>query len=365
MRILVTGGAGFIGSNFLQTLVPLHPEHSFLCFDKLTYAGNLLSLSEIQGAKNFSLEVADVADAESVTRIFGDFRPDVVVHFAAESHVDRSIHDPGEFVRTNVVGTLQLLNASRSCAKSSPAFRFHHVSTDEVYGSLEDEGTFTEDSRYDPSSPYAASKASSDHLVRAFHRTYGLPVTITNCSNNYGPRQAPEKLIPLTMLNALEGRELPVYGTGGNSRDWLFVEDHCEAVWTVIERGRVGQTYNVGGGEERTNIDVVRAICRLVAEKTGRPAEDVLGLIRFVADRPGHDWRYAIDASKLQQELGWQPKLRLNDGLARTLSWYMSNPAWVKAVQAGEHQKWLEKNYDRRPAHAQAAAANSTKGTHS
>jgi dTDP-glucose 4,6-dehydratase len=363
VRILVTGGAGFIGSNFLNTFVPRHPEHSFLCFDKLTYAGNLLSLTPIQGAKNFSLEVADVADAESVTRIFGDFRPDVVIHFAAESHVDRSIHDPGEFVRTNVVGTLQLLNAARVSAKSSASFRFHHVSTDEVYGSLEDEGTFTEDSRYDPSSPYAASKASSDHLVRAFHRTYGLPVTITNCSNNYGPRQAPEKLIPLTMLNALEGRELPVYGQGRNSRDWLYVEDHCEAVWTVIERGRVGQTYNVGGGEERTNIDVVRAICQLVAGKTGRAPDEVLGLIRFVADRPGHDWRYAIDASKLERELGWKPTMHLATGLARTLAWYMDNPAWVKAVQAGEHQKWLEKNYDHRL--RPAAGAASPKGTES
>jgi dTDP-glucose 4,6-dehydratase len=357
MRILVTGGAGFIGSNFLNMLVPRHAQHTFLCFDKLTYAGNPLSLSDIQGARNFSLEVADVADADSVARIFGDFRPDVVVHFAAESHVDRSIHDPGEFVRTNVVGTLQLLNAARASAKASPSFRFHHVSTDEVYGSLQDEGTFTEESRYDPSSPYAASKASSDHLVRAFHRTYGLPVTITNCSNNYGPRQAPEKLIPLTILNALEGRELPVYGTGGNSRDWLYVEDHCEAVWTVIAHGQVGQTYNVGGGEERTNIDVVRTICRLVAEKTGRSAEAVLGLIRFVADRPGHDWRYAVDASKLERELGWKPTLRLGTGLARTLSWYMENPAWVKAVQAGEHQKWLEKNYDQRQRQALEVAS--------
>ena len=360
MRILVTGGAGFIGSNFLNMFVPRHAEHSFLCFDKLTYAGNPLSLSDVKNAKNFSLEVADVADADSVARIFGDFRPEVVVHFAAESHVDRSIHDPGEFVRTNVVGTLQLLNAARTSAKASPSFRFHHVSTDEVYGSLEDEGTFTEESRYDPSSPYAASKASSDHLVRAFHRTYGLPVTITNCSNNYGPRQAPEKLIPLTMLNALEGRELPVYGTGRNSRDWLYVEDHCEAVWTVIARGQVGQTYNVGGGEERTNIDVVRTICALVAEKTGRSAEAVLGLIRFVADRPGHDWRYAIDASKLERELGWKPTLRLGEGLARTLSWYMGNPAWVKAVQAGEHQKWLEKNYD--PRQRQALEVPSPEG---
>jgi len=352
MRILVTGGAGFIGSNFLNTFVPRHPDHSFLCFDKLTYAGNPLSLSEIEGARNFALEVADIADAEAVDRVFRDFRLDVVVHFAAESHVDRSIHDPGEFVRTNVVGTLQLLNACRAAWKGAApvsGHRFHHVSTDEVYGSLTDDGGyFTEDTRYDPSSPYAASKASSDHLVRAFHRTYGLPVTITNCSNNYGPRQAPEKLIPLTLLNALEGRQLPVYGTGKNRRDWLFVEDHCDAVWTVLERGRVGQTYNVGGGAERANIEVVETICRLVAERTGKPAEQVLGLIRYVEDRPGHDWRYAIDASKIEQELGWKPRMDLATGLARTLAWYAENPAWVKAVQAGEHQKWLEKNYDHR-----------------
>jgi dTDP-glucose 4,6-dehydratase len=237
------------------------------------------------------------------------------------------------------------------------------VSTDEVYGSLTDDGGyFTEDTRYDPSSPYAASKASSDHLVRAFHRTYGLPVTITNCSNNYGPRQAPEKLIPLTLLNALEGRELPVYGTGKNKRDWLFVEDHCEAVWTVLERGRAGQTYNVGGGAERANIDVVRTICQLVAERTGRPAEQVLGLIRFVEDRPGHDWRYAIDASKIEKELGWRPRMDLATGLARTLAWYTENPTWVKAVQAGEHQKWLEKNYDHR-LRAGGGASDSAKGT--
>jgi dTDP-glucose 4,6-dehydratase len=356
MRILVTGGAGFIGSNFLNMFVPRHPEHSFVCFDKLTYAGNPLSLSDIDGAKNFTLEVADIADGDVVNRIFGEFHPDVVVHFAAESHVDRSIHDPGAFVRTNVVGTLQLLNACRAMWKGSRTGRFHHVSTDEVYGSLKDEGTFTEDSRYDPSSPYAASKASSDHLVRAFHRTYGLPVTITNCSNNYGPRQAPEKLIPLTLLNALEGRELPVYGTGGNCRDWLYVDDHCEAIWTVIQRGQIGHTYNVGGNEERTNIDVVRALCQLVAEQTGRPAADVLGLIRFVEDRPGHDWRYAVDSSKLKRELGWEPTLGFAEGLSRTLAWYVANPAWVKAVQAGEHQTWLEKNYDRRLKTARDAA---------
>jgi dTDP-glucose 4,6-dehydratase len=350
MRVFVTGGAGFIGSNFLNMLVPRHPEHSFVCVDKLTYAGNPLSLTAIEAAENFALEVADIADAGAVTRLFEQYRPDVVVHFAAETHVDRSILDPAEFVRTNVVGTLQLLNACKAqwTADKAAFRRFHHVSTDEVYGSLGDDGTFTEDSRYDPSSPYAASKASSDHLVRAFHRTYGLPVTISNCSNNYGPRQAPEKLIPLTLLNALEGKELPVYGTGKNSRDWLHVEDHCDAVWTVIERGASGQTYNVGGGEERKNIDVVRTICELVAQETRRPAAEVLALVRFVEDRPGHDWRYAIDASKLNRELGWSPRMRLATGLKQTIRWYMSNPDWVRAVQSGEHQRWIAKNYEGR-----------------
>ncbi len=300
MKVLVTGGAGFIGSNFLQTFVRRHPEHSFVCFDKLTYAGNLLSLSGIDSAKNFRVrEGAAISRTRrpSSTSSDGTLQADVVVHFAAESHVDRSIHDPAEFVRTNVMGTLHLLNACKGAWKGSSPHRFHHVSTDEVYGSLhsETEGAFTENSHYDPSSPYAASKASSDHLVRAFHRTFGLPITITNCSNNYGPRQAPEKLIPLTMLNALEGRELPVYGTGTNRRDWLYVEDHCEAIWTVLEHGVVGQTYNVGGGDERSNIELVRAMCQLVAEETGRPPDRVLGLIRFVEDRPGHDWRYAIE----------------------------------------------------------------------
>jgi dTDP-glucose 4,6-dehydratase len=351
MKILVTGGAGFIGSNFLLTFVPRRPDHSFVCLDKLTYAGNLESLAEIDGADNFEFERGDIADADVVERVFERHRPDVVVHFAAESHVDRSIHDPAEFVRTNVMGTLHLLNASKSTWKGGGSQRFHHVSTDEVYGSLhtEDEAAFSEDSRYDPSSPYAASKAGSDHLVRAFHRTFGLPVTITNCSNNYGPRQAPEKLIPLTMLNALEGRELPVYGTGSNRRDWLYVGDHCEAIWTVLERGVVGHTYNVGGGDERNNIELVRAMCRLVAEETGRSLESVLGLIRFVQDRPGHDWRYAIDAAKIQGDLAWTPRVRLAEGLRTTLRWYMQNPAWVESMRSGEHRLWVEKNYERRP----------------
>jgi len=352
MKILVTGGAGFIGSNFLQIMVPRHPEHSFVCLDRLTYAGNPLSLEEIRDARNFAFETGDVADPATVTSVFERHRPEAVVHFAAESHVDRSIHDPAEFVRTNVLGTLQLLSAARaSWAPLGGEFRrFHHVSTDEVYGSLHDEGqpAFTEETRYDPSSPYAASKAGSDHLVRAFHRTYGLPVTITNCSNNYGPRQAPEKLIPLTMLRAVDGHELPVYGTGTNRRDWLFVDDHCEAVWMVLERGAVGRTYNVGGGDERANIDVVRSICVLVAEETGKAAADVLALIRFVEDRPGHDWRYAVESSSIRRELGWTPKSGMEGGLRRTLRWYLSHPKWVESMRSGEHRQWLEKNYDRR-----------------
>ncbi|MGH7435969.1 MAG: dTDP-glucose 4,6-dehydratase [Polyangiaceae bacterium] len=356
MRVLVTGGAGFIGSNFLQMFVGRKPEHTFVCFDKLTYAGNLLSLEEISSAPNFAFEKGDVADPADVDRVFEQHRPDAVVHFAAESHVDRSIHDPGAFVRTNVNGTLTLLLACKKLweggggsERSGQAHRFHHVSTDEVYGSLtEHDPAFTEETRYDPSSPYAASKAGSDHLVRAFHRTYGIPVTLTNCSNNYGARQGPEKLVPLTLLNALEGRELPVYGTGTNRRDWLYVDDHCEAIWTVLERGVVGQTYNIGGGDEQCNIDVVKTICRLVAEETGKSEDSVLGLIRFVKDRPGHDWRYAIDATKVHGALGWEPKVRIAEGLRETLRWYVKNPRWVESMKSGEHRQWVEKNYGSR-----------------
>jgi dTDP-glucose 4,6-dehydratase len=357
VKILVTGGAGFIGSNFLQMFVRRKPEHTFVCFDKLTYAGNLLSLDEISSAPNFAFEKGDVADAADVDRVFEQHKPDQVIHFAAESHVDRSIHDPGAFVRTNVNGTLTLLLASKKLWESGQSgqggggapHRFHHVSTDEVYGSLtEHDPAFTEETRYDPSSPYAASKAGSDHLVRAFHRTYGVPVTITNCSNNYGARQAPEKLIPLTLLNALEGRDLPVYGTGTNRRDWLYVDDHCEAIWTVLERGAVGQTYNIGGGDEQCNIDVVKTICQLVAEETGRSEESVLGLIKFVKDRPGHDWRYAIDARKVHGALGWEPKVRIAQGLRETLRWYVKNPKWVESMKSGDHREWVEKNYGSR-----------------
>ena len=344
MKIVVTGGGGFIGSNFLNLLVPRHPEHHFINIDKLTYAANLSNLEPIRGATNYAFERVDIADRAAVSELFARIRPDVVVHFAAESHVDRSIHAPHEFVETNITGTFNLLDAFRALPKQDGRL-FHHVSTDEVYGSLGATGAFTEESPYDPSSPYSASKAASDHLVRAYSRTYGLPVKITNCSNNYGPYQFPEKLIPLTILNALEGKPLPVYGRGENVRDWLFVSDHCEAIWAVMERGRLGETYNVGGRSERRNIDVVREICRLVATETGRSSDDVLGLITFVEDRPGHDLRYAIDPAKIERDCDFAPRESFESGLRKTVRFYLENPQWVKDVRTGEYRAWIEKNY--------------------
>lgn len=345
MKILVTGGAGFIGSNFLRTYVPKYPNHSFINLDKLTYAANLYNLKDISDAKNYFFVQADIADFESVKAVFDRFEPDVIVHFAAESHVDRSILGPAEFIKTNIVGTFNLLEACRFYWKDKENKLFHHVSTDEVYGSLGDTGYFTEESRYDPSSPYSASKASSDHLVRAYHRTYGLPVKVTNCTNNYGPYQFPEKLIPLTILNALEGKPIPLYGKGQNVRDWLYVKDHCEAIWAVIQKGRIGETYNISGNEERKNIDVIEEICQILAEELGRPADEFKSLITFVADRPGHDLRYALDSSKIRSELGWKPKETFSSGLRKTVKWYLSNTEWVSAVKTGEYKKWIERNY--------------------
>ncbi|MDH7568053.1 MAG: dTDP-glucose 4,6-dehydratase [Armatimonadota bacterium] len=348
MVILVTGGAGFIGSNFLNLMVPRYPQHCFVNVDKLTYAGNLLSLSEVDPLPNYRFERVDITDAAAVACLFRTYRPQLVFHFAAESHVDRSIASPAAFIQTNVVGTFNLLEACRAQHQQGQRCHLHHVSTDEVYGSLGETGFFTEESRYDPSSPYSASKAASDHLVRAYFRTYGLPVTITNCSNNYGPRQFPEKLIPLMTLNALEGKPLPVYGEGRNVRDWLYVDDHCEAVWRVAEAGRVGETYNVGGNSERRNLDVVRTICRVVAQHTNRAAEDVERLITFVPDRPGHDLRYAIDASKIRRELGWAPRETFETGIEKTVRWYLENTAWVNSVRSGEYRNWIRQNYDQR-----------------
>jgi dTDP-glucose 4,6-dehydratase len=346
MRILVTGGCGFIGANFLNLSVEKRVGDQFLNVDALTYSANPQSLRAIEACANYAFERVDLADARATEAVVLEFRPQLVVHFAAESHVDRSILGPRAFLRANVDGTLNLLEACRKLG--SDLELFHHVSTDEVYGSLGETGHFTESTPYDPSSPYSASKAASDHLVRAWGRTYGLPTKISNCSNNYGPYQFPEKLIPLMILNASAGKPLPVYGQGTNVRDWLYVTDHCEAIWAIIERGAVGQTYNVGGNNEQTNIDVVRHICELVAARKGQPVEEVLRLITFVTDRPGHDQRYAIDASKIRRECGWEPRETFVSGFQKTVDWYFDNPDWVHSVQTGAYKQWLDRNYAHR-----------------
>lgn len=344
MRILVTGGAGFIGANFLNLLVPRHPEHFFVNLDALTYAANPHSLAAIEGRANYAFAHVDLVDFEAVRETVAKHRPEVVVHFAAESHVDRSIAGPRPFVRTNIEGTFNLLEACRETWKVGEGL-FHHVSTDEVYGSLAADGLFTEETKYDPSSPYSASKAASDHLVRAWGRTFGMPVKITNCSNNYGPLQFPEKLIPLMIQNLLERKPLPVYGKGENVRDWLFVRDHCEAIWTVVEKGRPGETYNIGGGSQRRNLDVVKELCAIVAAETGAGEAELLGLVTFVKDRPGHDLRYAIDATKIERELGWRPAHTFESGLRKTVRWYLDNQDWVASVRTGAYRRWIEQNY--------------------
>ena len=347
MNILVTGGAGFIGANFLNLLVPRYREHTFINVDALTYAANLKSLESIAHAPNYAFERVDIAEFDAVLAIFDKYKPSLVVHFAAESHVDRSITGPRAFVRANIEGTFNLLEACRARWQPGEGL-FHHVSTDEVYGSLGDTGYFTEETRYDPSSPYSASKAASDHLVRAYMRTFKLSAKITNCSNNYGPLQFPEKLIPLIIGNVLEKKPLPVYGKGENVRDWLYVGDHCEAIWKVIQEGKVGETYNVGGHNEWKNIDVVKLLIKIVAAETGGNEAELLGLISYVTDRPGHDARYAIDAGKLQRELGWTPKETFETGMQKTVRWYLDNQDWVAAVRSGEYRKWIEQNYGSR-----------------
>ncbi|MEN6452500.1 MAG: dTDP-glucose 4,6-dehydratase [Thermoguttaceae bacterium] len=342
--IVVTGGAGFIGSCFVRRSIA-DEKCRVVNFDKLTYAGNLDSLASVSGHPRYVFIRGDIADPVAVERLMAEQEPTAIVHFAAESHVDRSIDGPGEFVRTNVVGTFQLLDAARRyvaklSAERKSQFRFLHVSTDEVYGSLGPTGLFTEESPYDPSSPYSASKASADHLARAYFRTYGLPVLVTNCSNNYGPCQFPEKLIPLIILNALEGKRLPVYGDGQNVRDWLYVEDHCRALWRVLKTGQPGETYNIGGNCQQKNIDIVRTVCRIVDElRPGLPHAPCESLIEFVRDRPGHDRRYAIDASKIRRELGWQPEHDFNSGIRQTVQWYLDNPEWVARAASGEYQR--------------------------
>lgn len=331
----MTGGAGFIGSCFLHKFVASHPDISFVTLDALTYAGSLASLKGVLEAENHTFIKGDIRDAALVNKVFEENQPGVVVHFAAESHVDRSISGPKDFIETNVGGTFNLLEAARAAwGTGLEGKRFHHISTDEVFGSLGETGFFTESTPYSPRSPYSASKASSDHLVNAYHHTYGLPVTITNCSNNYGPRQNPEKLIPLMTLNALAGKPLPVYGSGGNVRDWLHAADHCDAIWQVLSRGQVGETYVVGGRSERTNLQVVAAILDSVAELAGKDRAELESLISYVPDRLGHDWRYAIDAAKIESELGWKPAHTFESGICETVAWYLENQEWVKEVMA-------------------------------
>ena len=348
MNIIVTGGAGFIGSNFVFYMLEKHPEDRIICVDKLTYAGNLSTLAPVMENPQFRFVKADICDRDAIYSLFEEEHPDVVVNFAAESHVDRSIASPDDFVQTNIVGTFRLLEAAR---ERGPALKlFHHVSTDEVFGSLGETGFFSETTPYAPHSPYSASKAGSDHLVRAFRDTYGLPVTLTNCSNNYGPYQFPEKLIPLMVLNALEGKDLPVYGEGTNVRDWLHVEDHCEAIWTVMTQAALGETYCIGGRNEMRNIDVVGRICDLVDRlapplPSGAPRSS---LVKHVKDRLGHDRRYAIDCSKLERDLGWKPKHDAASGFEETVRWYLGNPAWVESVRTGAYRNWIERNYSNR-----------------
>ena len=356
MTILVTGGAGFIGGNFVLDWVAGSDE-TVINLDKLTYAGNLETLSTLHGNPSHIFVQGDIGDRVLVERLLAEHRPSAVINFAAESHVDRSIHGPGDFIETNIVGTYNLLESVRGYWNGLPegqkaAFRFLHVSTDEVYGSLaKDDPAFAETNRYEPNSPYSASKAASDHLVRAWHHTYGLPVLTTNCSNNYGPFHFPEKLIPLMIVNALAGKPLPVYGDGMQIRDWLYVKDHCSAIRRVLEAGRLGETYNVGGWNEKPNIEIVKTVCALLDElrprADGKPYAEQ---ITYVTDRPGHDRRYAIDATKIHRELGWMPAETFESGIRKTVQWYLDNSGWVVNVQSGDYRKWLDQNYASRAA---------------
>ena len=341
-RFLVTGGAGFIGSAVVRKLVG-EMQADVCVVDKLTYAGNLASLKPVAGSNRYRFEQADIGDGERMRAILDDFAPDIVMHLAAESHVDRSIDGPSAFIETNIVGTFALLQESLRYFRALPedrkaAFRFHHISTDEVFGSLGDDGFFREDTAYQPNSPYSASKAASDHLVRAWHHTYGLPTVVTNCSNNYGPYHFPEKLIPLMIINALEGKPLPVYGNGRNVRDWLYVEDHADALVLAASRGKVGESYNIGGHNEKANIEVVRAICAILDELAPDPNGPHERLITYVTDRPGHDARYAIDAAKIERELGWTPKQTFETGLRRTVEWYLVNRDWWGDIRSGVYR---------------------------
>lgn len=355
-NVLITGGAGFIGSNFVRYLLNAEPEVHIVNLDALTYAGSPENLDDLPDHTRHEFIKGDICDRPLIDRLLRRYEIDTVVHFAAETHVDRSILGPDQFIQTNVVGTFTLLQAVKQYWIEERSFslgeiRFHHISTDEVFGSLEpDDPPWTEDTPYAPNSPYAASKAASDHLVRSYHHTYSLPITITNCSNNYGPHQFPEKLIPLMLLNALEGTALPVYGDGGQIRDWLYVDDHCDAIWTVLRKGTPGETYNIGGNNQPTNLVVVQALCEILDELApNSPHVPHEALIQYVADRPGHDRRYAMDTSKIKRELGWHPRQSLESGLLKTAQWYLDHPEWVDVIRKQtDYQTWLDQNYEQR-----------------
>ncbi len=347
--LLITGGAGFIGSHVVRLLAQKYPHYKILNLDALTYAGNMENLADVEALPNYIFIKGDITDAPFIDRVFARHRPDGVIHLAAESHVDRSISDPLAFINTNILGTVNLLNAARSTWKSTfERKRFYHISTDEVYGSLGTSGLFTETTAYDPRSPYSASKASSDHLVRAYYHTYDLPVVISNCSNNYGPNQFPEKLIPLAINNIKNNMPIPIYGKGENIRDWLYVEDHANAIDLIFHEGRDGETYNIGGNNEWSNIDLIRQLCQVMDKSLGREPGTSANLITFVKDRAGHDKRYAIDSSKIMEELGWKPSLQFEEGLKKTVDWYLSNEKWMNHVLSGDYAKYYKEQYEQR-----------------
>jgi dTDP-glucose 4,6-dehydratase len=346
MTVIITGGAGFIGSHVVRLFVTKYPKHRIINLDALTYAGNLENLRDIENAPNYVFEKGNILDTDDLDRVFTTHKPDGIIHLAAESHVDRSIHSPLDFVHTNVLGTINLLNTAKKHWTDLKGKRFYHISTDEVYGALGETGYFTEETAYAPNSPYSASKASSDHFVRAYGETYHLPVIITNCSNNYGPNHFPEKLVPLFINNIIHKKPLPVYGDGLYTRDWLYVKDHAIAIDIVFHNGKDGETYNIGGFNEWKNIDLVKLLCKLMDEKLGNLPGTSEKLITYVKDRPGHDRRYAIDASKISKELGWKPSLTFEEGLSQTIDWYLQNTEWLKHVTSGEYQQYYSKQYD-------------------
>jgi dTDP-glucose 4,6-dehydratase len=346
MNILITGGAGFIGSHVVRLFLKEYPNDHIYNLDALTYAGNLENLKDVEEMPNYTFLKADITDAKAIHTLFTDYKFDKVIHLAAESHVDRSISNPMQFVQTNIIGTLNLLNAALALWKTDFSDKlFYHISTDEVYGSLGSEGLFTENSTYDPNSPYSASKAGSDHFVRAYGATYGLPYIISNCSNNYGPNQFPEKLIPLFINNCIEGKPLPIYGDGKYTRDWLYVIDHARAIDQIFRQGKIGETYNIGGFNEWTNLDLVNLLCELMDDALNRAPESSAAQIVFIKDRPGHDRRYAIDASKLKNELGWEPSVTFKEGLAKTITWYLGNTEWLQAITSGAYKEYYKKQY--------------------